>query len=106
MIYTSESFLKENGDKLEPGEVSALEEALKSAKADLEGGGPDRLQAHLDALTQANHQLAAKLYGQAEAGAAGCAGGSCGTGAGQPGAGFGPEQEDDETIDAEYRDVA
>ena len=116
LVYTTEIFLKENSGKLDAVDVSALEGALAQAKADLENADADKLQTHIDALTQANHQLAAKLYGQTQAGpemgaqgmGGGCAGGSCGSGFG----GFGPGPDmsdgydDGDTIDAEYKDVS
>jgi molecular chaperone DnaK len=103
LIYTSEKFLKENRGRLGAVEVSALERTIAAAKQDLETAPAERLQDHIDALTQANHQLAARLYQRPETdsraqaydyGRAGQAG---------------RRQEacpDDDVIDVEYRDVA
>jgi len=109
LIYTSEKFLKEQRAGLEPADAAALEQALAAARADLASGSAEKLQAHLDALTQANQQLSAGLYQRAQAGAQAQAQGfdpgayaqaqGCGGGCGRP-------ADDEDVIDAEFRNVS
>ena len=74
----------------------ALDEASASAKAALESGGLEELEAAKTALEQVAHKLAEKVYAQS------AEGGSAGPG---DGAGPGPDaggDSDDDVIDAEF----
>ncbi len=117
LIYTTERFIQDNGERLAPADIAPLEEALARAKADLDSASADTLQGHIDALTQANHQLSQRLYAQAGAGyQTGCGGEECqSSSAGFDSGSFGASGErtetcyapgDDEVIDAEYRNVS
>ncbi len=99
LVYSTEKLVSENREKLGEAESSQIDAALAEAKRDLEQGGADRLEAAYQKLTQASHQVAAKLYqsaGGPEAEAGGPSGGP--QGGGEAGA-------DDDVIDAEYVDV-
>ena len=111
LIYNSEKFMVENKDRLPQSDLPALEQAVAQAKAELNSGDEAKLQAHIDALTQANHQLTARLYDQS-AGQAGPQAGFNGAAAG----GFGQagpggcranayDQADDDCIDVDYREA-
>ena len=114
LIYNSERFVAENRERLPESDLPALEQAVARAKAELDAGDKEKLQAHIDALTQANHQLTARLYEQS----AGQAGPRAGFN-GQAGAGFGDfgqagpngcrandyDQADDDCVDVEYREA-
>ncbi len=105
LIHHAENFLQENRQRLAPSDAAALEEAVAQAKAEMAGGSAEVLQGHIDALTQANQQLTARLYAetQAQNQAAGQAhsGPGCGFGRGHQANGY-----DDDCIDAEFKDVA
>jgi len=95
MCYQLEKQAKEIGDKLEEDDKKALEEATASAKAALESGGSEELEAAKAALEQVAHKLAEKMYAQtAPEGEAG-----------PEGAAPGPDADadsDDDVIDAEF----
>ena len=95
MCYQLEKQAKEIGDKLEEDDKKALDEATASAKAALESGGLEELEAAKSALEQVAHKLAEKMYAQtAEAG-----------GPGPEGADQNPGNDadsDDDVIDAEF----
>ncbi|MEW6137189.1 MAG: molecular chaperone DnaK [Thermodesulfobacteriota bacterium] len=104
LVYNLEKLLKENRDRLNPGDVSAVESAIGQAKAAMESGELERIRSAIDVLTSASHQMAQNLYGQqagqghqysqTHTGSGGCAGGTCGA------QGAGPHQD---YVDAEFR---
>jgi molecular chaperone DnaK len=103
LVYNVEKLLGENRDKLNPGDASAVENALQQAKDAMDSGDVERMRSAMDVLNSASHQMAQSLYGQAggptaQGAAGGCAGGTCGTQAG-------PSQDDD-VVDAEWREAA
>jgi len=99
LVYSTEKLVSENRDKLGDAESSQIDAALADAKRDLEQGGADRLESAYQKLTQASHQVAAKLYQSA---------GGPEAQAGDPSTGpqdGGEAGADDDVIDAEYVDV-
>ena len=103
LVYSTEKLINDNKEKLPEAELGTINDVLADAKRALEEGGKERLETAYERLTQASHQLAAKLYQTADAQAAGPA-------AGQGAASGAPESqasgpEEDEVIDAEYVDV-
>ncbi|HVB33278.1 MAG TPA: molecular chaperone DnaK [Patescibacteria group bacterium] len=113
LIYQTEKLLKENQERLPEADRKTAEEAVVQGRTALSEGGVDKLNAAVEAITQASHHLAEALYrtGAASAGAAGAAGAA---GEQQPGP-EGPAQEGPagqaggpkpgEVIDAEFVDV-
>ena len=103
-LYNLEKLLKENRDRLNPGDVSAVESAIAQAKAAMDSGELERIRSAIDVLTSASHQMAQNLYGQqagqgnqysqSHTGSGGCAGGTCGA----QGA-----ARDQDYVDAEFR---
>ncbi|MFK7897583.1 MAG: molecular chaperone DnaK [Myxococcota bacterium] len=95
LIYQAEKMVAENGEKLDESEKTALDEAISSAKADLESDDLAKLTAAHSAVEGALHKVAEKLY-QAEAGAEG----------GMPpqpdGDAPAGDADDDDVIDAEF----
>jgi molecular chaperone DnaK len=111
LVYNLEKLIRENRDRLSPGDVSAVEAAISQAKQAMEAGEIERIRSAIDMLNSASHQMAQSLYGQASAGQAhagqssyqgqrgsGCSGGTCG-GQTRPG----PEHD---FVDAEWREAA
>jgi molecular chaperone DnaK len=111
LVYNLEKLIRENRERLNPGDVSAVEAAIAQAKQAMESGEIERIRSAIDMLNSASHQMAQSLYGQASTGqahagqsayqghqSAGCAGGTCG-GETRPG----PDQD---YVDAEWREAA
>ncbi len=98
LIYTTEKTLGENKEKLEPGDLGVVEEALSEAKKVLEAEDASAFEAAAEKLEQASHKLAEAMYKQAsaDAEAASPAGDSAAAEASTDG---------DDVIDAEYVEV-
>ena len=93
--YTTEKFLKENGEKLPEDLKKEVEEAIAQVRKDLEGTDTDAIKASNEKLAQVSQKLGAALYAQQQA-----EGGATAPGAEQ-------QQEapqDDEVVDAEIID--
>src|SRR5262249_4495053 len=61
-IYTAEKTLKDAGDKASAEDKSALEEAIKAAKAQLESDDKDLLETEANKLSEAMQKVGAALY--------------------------------------------
>lgn len=66
MIHSVQKSLAEHGDKLETDEKSAIEAALKDAEEALKTNEKEIIDAKTQALTEASHKLAEKIYKQDE----------------------------------------
>ena len=88
MIHSVQKTLKEHGDKLDGDEKAKIEAALKDAEEALKSGDKDTIEAKTQALTEASHKLAEKMYSQES---------SAQQGQGQPGAESGPSRRWRET---------
>ena len=62
LIYSVEKSLKEHGDKIDSGEKTRVEEAMKQAKEALKSDDIDTLKQATEKLTTASHSLAQKMY--------------------------------------------
>jgi molecular chaperone DnaK len=91
MIYQAEKTLGESEEALDPEEKASLESVLAEAKADLESGDSDKIEAAFQKVEAELHKVAEKLYkAQAE---------------GAEGDGGPPDEAappDDDVIDAEF----
>ncbi|CAD85860.1 MULTISPECIES: molecular chaperone DnaK [Nitrosomonas] len=99
MIHSVRKSLAEYGDKLEGDEKSRIEAALKEAEEALKSGDKQTIDAKTQALTEASHKLAEKMYAQEQAQAGQ-----------QAGAGTASDQSQDkpvegEVVDAEFEEV-
>ncbi|MCR1784842.1 molecular chaperone DnaK [Nocardioides carbamazepini] len=95
LVYTTEKFLADNGDKLPDDvktEVSADVEALKTALA-TEETDPENLTAAISKLGESSQKMGAAMYAAAEADSAAAGGTTGATGEG-----------DDDVVDAEIVD--
>jgi molecular chaperone DnaK len=96
LVYQTERFLAENGDKVNAELKGEVESALAELKASLGGSDTAAIKSATDKVAQASQKLGASLYEQAQAAGGGTqAGGPTGT----PGAG-----RDEEVVDAEIVD--
>jgi len=64
MIHSVQKTLKEHGDKLDGDEKAKIEAALKDAEEALKSGDKDTIEAKTQALAEASHKLAEKMYAQ------------------------------------------
>jgi molecular chaperone DnaK len=100
LIYQADKTLRENQEKLDPGDKQALEQAVAEAKTDLESSDPAKMDAAYQRVEVALHKVAEALY---RTQAAEDAAGASAAGAGPEGAGAaGSNGGDDDVIDAEF----
>ena len=100
LVHSVKKSLKEHGDKLGADEKTKVEAALKDAEESLKSDDKAVIEAKTQALAEAAHKLAEKMYAQEQAKA-------------QPGAGAAegektaeePKKEDSNVVDAEYTEV-
>jgi molecular chaperone DnaK len=67
LVYSTEKMLREHGDKLSPGDKSALESALAELKKTLEGDDTAAIERAMENATRASHKLAEAMYASASA---------------------------------------
>ena len=65
MIFTVEKSEKELGDKLTDEDKAKLEEAVKTAKTELESNDKERMDKAFEELSEASQGVFAKVYQQA-----------------------------------------
>ena len=102
MIFSCEKMIKDSGDKIEAGDKSELEAAIAEAKKHLESESLDELKAATEKLQTVSHNLAQKLYA---AGAQPGPGADADPSAGANGAGAGEKKNDEDVVDAEFKEV-
>ena len=66
MIHSVRKTMKEHGDKLADEEKSRIEAALKEAEDALKSGDKETIEAKTQALAEASHKLAEKMYSQGQ----------------------------------------
>jgi molecular chaperone DnaK len=103
LVYQTEKNLSEHGGEVDAAAKSAIEEALKEAKAVLDSGDAAKLKSAMERLTSAQHKLAEAMYAKA-------ARPGSGTGAdGAPPHGDGPAGGKpggrDDVVDADFEEV-
>ena len=97
-IHSVRKSLGEYGDKIEAGEKSAIEAALKEAEDAIKSDDKDAIEAKTSALLAASQKLGEKMYAaQAQAEAQAGSGGGASQGAQAAG--------DDTVVDAEFKEV-
>ena len=110
LVHGTKKSLGEYGDKLDAGEKSAIEAAIKELEETLKDGSAtkDGIEGKTKALETAAQKLGEKMYAemQAKSQAAGGAGGpGQGPGAGQGGAEPAKEKDMGNVVDAEFTEV-
>ncbi len=103
LILSSEKMIKDGGDKIAEGDKKELEAAIEAAKGKLQSEVLDELKAEQERLQNASHKIAQQMYQQP--GAEGQPGPDMG--AGQPGADAGAQakKDDDDVVDADFKEV-
>jgi molecular chaperone DnaK len=91
LLYTVERTMNDVGSRLEPGERSTVEQAIREAREALERNDADRIRRAQDGLNAAARTLADAAQRQPQ---------------GAPNEGEGPrEREGEQVVDAEFQDV-
>ncbi len=105
LAYSSEKLLKDNEDKIQPEERSAVEAAIAELRKAAEGDDAESIRSKIEALNQAMHPIAERIYSQeqAAAGGEGATGEEAGPAGGEETGGSG-SQTDAEDIDYEVVD--
>ena len=102
LVHSVTKSLKDHGDKLAADEKEKIEDALKDAEAALKSEDIAAMAAKTDALSEASHKLAEKMYGAEQgAGAGAAAGAEHGAGASTSGG----NQKEENVVDAEFEEV-
>ncbi len=100
LVYNTEKVLKENREKVSAADAESVEKAIAETRKALEAGGKAKIEAAIEALTRASHQLTEALYKSATASQPAGDGGATGT----DGATGGPGKDGGDVIDAEVVD--
>jgi molecular chaperone DnaK len=103
MIYSTEKNIKDLGDKVNPADKSAAEEAIADLRRILEGGDIEAIKAKTEALKQISYKIAEEVYKQTGAQGGASPGPDAGGGSGDGGGGGGntksAEDADYEVVD-------
>jgi molecular chaperone DnaK len=105
LVYSTEKFLADNGDKLPEDGKAKVQTAIDDLKKALEGTDVEQVKAKHEALAKASQELGSALYAQQAAGAEGAStGGATGGATGGTTGGTTGTPSDDEVVDAEIVD--
>ncbi|WP_373378467.1 molecular chaperone DnaK [Cupriavidus nantongensis] len=102
LIHSTRKALTEYGDKLDAGEKEKIEAAIKELEDAARGGDKTEIDAKVNALSEVSQKLGEKVYAdmQAKAGE-GATAGAAGAAGGQQQA----QPQDDNVVDAEFKEV-
>ena len=103
-VHSVKKSLGEHGDKLDAGEKTAIESAVKDLEEALKGEDKDAIDAKTTALMTASQKLGEKMYADAQAAGAPEAAAAAAA-AGAAGASAGAAAADDNVVDAEVKEV-
>ncbi len=98
LVHSAEKTLRESGEKIPPAEKTDVEAAITGAKAVMEGGDVDAINAAAEKLSQAAMKMGEALYRAEQAAPQPEAPQGSGPGGAQPGA-------NDKVVDAEFEEV-
>ena len=93
MIHATKKSMEDMGDKLEDGEKTAIESAIKDLEESLKGNDKDDIEAKTKVLTDASAKMAERMYADQAGNAA--------EGAGETA----ENTADDDVVDAEFEEV-
>jgi len=100
LVHSVKKSLKDHGDQLDADEKAKIETALKEAEEALKQDDKAAIEAKSEALGQASHKLAEKMYAQEQAKQA-----QAGGGGEKAAADSGKKEDDGNVVDAEYEEV-
>ena len=108
LVHSVKKSLGEHGEKLDAGEKSKIDEAIKAAEEALKGEDKDAIESSTQALMAASQKLGEAVYAKMQAENA-AAGASDGAQAEQPQAaaseGEARRPKDDDVVDADFKEV-
>ncbi|MEA9354995.1 molecular chaperone DnaK [Bacteriovorax sp. PP10] len=105
MIFASEKMIKDGEGKISAQSKTELEAAIVEAKTKLSSESIDELKGAVERLQNVSHKVATEMY-QAAGGAPGAEGDAQGNpGAGSTDAGGSNKKNDDDVVDADYKEV-
>ena len=106
-VHSVTKSLAEHGDKLDAGEKSAIEAAVKALEEALKGEDKAAIDEKTTTLMAASQKLGEKMYADAQAAqaAAGAAEGAAGGAGAASSAQGGKPADDDNVVDAEVKEV-
>ncbi|MCI6551521.1 MAG: molecular chaperone DnaK [Prevotella sp.] len=105
MIFTTENFLKDNGDKIPADKKPAIEQALQQLKDAHKAQDLNAIDTATAALNQAVQAASAQMYGQGGAQPGAGQGFQGGADAGQQSTGSSNNKQDDNIQDADFEEV-
>jgi molecular chaperone DnaK len=98
LVYQTEKFLREQGEKVQGEEKDKVESGLRNLKEALSGSDVEKIRNATESLMNDSHGFTQRLYEEAARASQGVAGSPGG------GAGTGGEPPEDEVVDAEIVD--
>ncbi|MBX3590680.1 MAG: molecular chaperone DnaK [Burkholderiaceae bacterium] len=101
LVHSVKKSLAEYGDKIDAGEKSKIEDALKAAEESLKSDDKAEIEAKTNALMTASQKLGELMYAKAQAEGGAQAAGA----AGPEGAGEAKRPKDDDVVDADFKEV-
>ncbi|GGH58171.1 chaperone protein DnaK [Comamonas phosphati] len=101
-VHSVKKSLSEHGDKLDAGEKSAIEAAVKELEETLKGDDKEAIDAKTTALMTASQKLGEKMYADAQAAAGGA---EAAAAAGASASAASSAAGDDNVVDAEVKEV-
>jgi molecular chaperone DnaK len=104
-VHSVTKSLSEHGDKLDAGEKSAIEAAVKALEEVLKGDDKAAIEDKTNALMTASQKLGEKMYADAQAAAGGADAAAAAAAAGAAGGTGKPAADDDNVVDAEVKEV-
>jgi molecular chaperone DnaK len=104
LVHSVRKSLTEFGDKLEAGEKDKIEAAIKDLEEAIKGDDKAALDAKSEALMTASQKLGEKMYA-AQQGAEAAAAAAAGAGAAEQPQAQAAKPQDDNVVDAEFKEV-
>ena len=104
MVHSVEKSLKDHGDKLDADEKAKIESAIGETREALKSDDRERIESATAALMTASQKLGEKIYGDAQAEAAG-AGAAQGAAPGAEPQPERPRDDAEDVVDAEFKEV-
>jgi molecular chaperone DnaK len=99
LVFATEKMIKDGEGKISAGSKSELEAAVAEAKTKLNSESLDELKAAVERLQNVSHKVATEMY------QAGGAPGADAQGGASAGADAGAKKNDDDVVDADYKEV-
>ncbi|MCS6763527.1 MAG: molecular chaperone DnaK [Candidatus Protistobacter heckmanni] len=99
LIHATRKSLTEYGDKLDVGEKDVIEAAIKTLEETVKTGDKAEIDVKTEALTAASQKLGEKIYADMQAKQAAAGAGAA------PGADAGSKPQDENVVDAEFKEV-